>query len=234
VTRRLYGKIPHLPGSRTGPSDRHVDEALAARCTLRERAGDTVLVQEKLDGSCVAIVREPERGAIVAYGREGRPCATARNDGRRAFAAWVAEQAGRFEACLAPGERLVGEWLAVAHGTRYALPHEPFVAFDLFGADGARATFDTLAARAAAARLAMPHLLHRGGALGLEVALERLGTHGFHGALDPAEGLVWRVESADAVAAVAKYVRPGKQDGCYLADHTGQPAVANTWHDPAR
>jgi hypothetical protein len=30
VTKRLYGKIPHLPGSRTGPSDRHVDDALAA------------------------------------------------------------------------------------------------------------------------------------------------------------------------------------------------------------
>jgi hypothetical protein len=230
VTRRLYGKIPHLPGSRTGPSDRHVDELLAARCTLRERPGDLVLVQEKLDGSCVAIVREA--GALVAYGREGRPCASARNDGRRAFAAWLAAQAQRLDGVLGEGERLVGEWLAVAHGTRYALPHAPFVAFDLFAADGARATFATLAARATAARLPVPHLVHQGGALGIEAALARLGTHGFHGALDPAEGLVWRIEANGAVAAVAKYVRPGKQDGCYLADHTGQPAVANTWHDP--
>jgi hypothetical protein len=230
VAKRLYGKIPHLPGSRTGPSDRHVDDALAARCTVREHPGDTVLVQEKLDGSCVAIVREG--GALVAYGREGRPCASARNDGRRAFAAWVAEHAGRFGGVLAEGERLVGEWLAVAHGTRYALPHGPFVAFDLFAAEGARASFDTLAARAAAAGLALPHLVHRGGALGVDAALERLGVHGFHGAVDPAEGLVWRVERSAAVVAVAKYVRPGKRDGCYLADHTGQPPVANTWHDP--
>jgi hypothetical protein len=229
VTKRLYGKIPHLPGSRTGPSDRHVDEALAARCTLRERPGDTVIVQEKLDGSCVAIVREGD--TLVAYGREGRPCASARNDGRRAFAAWLAAHAARVAPALADGERLVGEWLAGAHGTRYALPHAPFVPFDGYAADGTRATYDALAARAAAARLPLPHLVHRGGALAASAALERLGTHGFHGALDPAEGLVWRVEAKGAVVVVAKYVRAGKQDGCYLADHTGQPAVANTWHD---
>jgi hypothetical protein len=222
---RLYGKIPHLPGSRTGPSDRHVDDTLAARCTVRAQPGDHVIVQEKLDGSCVAIVRQG--GALVAFGREGRPCADARNDGRRAFAAWLAGCGERF-AWLGEGERLVGEWLAVAHGTRYALPHGPFVAFDCF-ADGTRATFAELARRAAG--LPMPHIVHEGGAVAIDEALARLGTHGFHGALDPAEGLVWRIEREGRVVAVAKYVRPGKQDGCYLADHTGQAAVANTWHD---
>ena len=169
-------------------------------------------------------------GSLEAFGREGRPCATARNDGRRAFAAWLAAQpTGRFDG-LAPGERLVGEWLAVAHGTRYALPHEPFVVFDCFEASGRRATFDTLCARAAAAGLTLPHVLHDGGALSVPDALARLGPHGFHGALDPAEGLVWRVENAGAVAAVAKYVRAGKDDGRYLADHTGSAPVPNTWH----
>lgn len=229
MARKLFGKIPHLPGSRTGPSDRHVDPALAARCTLRERPGDRILVQEKLDGTCVAIVRLPDL-SLEAYGREGRPCATARNDGRRAFAAWLAAQpTERFAAAVAPGERFVGEWLAVAHGTRYDLPHEPFVVFDCFAANGARATFDTLRARAVAARLTLPHLVHDGGALAIEAALARLGPHGFHGAIDPAEGLVWRVEAAGTVAAVAKFVRAGKEDGRYLADHTGKAPVANTW-----
>lgn len=227
-TKRLYAKIPHLPGSRTGPSDRHVDEATAARCTRRARPGDHVIVQEKLDGSCVAIVRQ--EGAIVAFGREGRPCASARNDGRRAFAAWLATQARRF-AWLGEGERLVCEWLALAHGTRYALPHEPLVVLDAFAADGRRQSCAELAARADAAGLVVPHVIHEGGALGVDDALARLGPHGFHGAIDAAEGLVWRVEAAGAVVALAKYVRPGKRDGCYLADHTGQAPVANTWHD---
>jgi hypothetical protein len=225
---RLYARIPHLPGSRTGPSDRTVDAGLAARCTVAARAGERVFVQEKLDGSCVAIVRHA--GALVAFGREGRPCASARNQGRRAFAVWLAERGERF-AALAEGERFVCEWLAIAHGTRYQLPHEPLVALDFFAADGTRAPLAELAGRAAEADLTLPHLIHEGGALAIEAALARLGTHGFHGAVDPAEGLVWRIERAGATVALAKYVRPGKQDGCYLADHTGQAPVANTWHD---
>src|SRR5688572_22657420 len=118
---RLFPKIPHLPGSRTGPSDRHAPVGLSARCTVLAKPGERVIVQEKLDGSCVVVVRED--GRSVAYGREGRLCAESRNDGRRAFADWVRCHDARF-AFLHPGERLVCEWLTIAHGTRYALPHE--------------------------------------------------------------------------------------------------------------
>lgn len=103
----------------------------------RARPGDRVIVQEKLDGPCVAAVREG--GAITAYGREGRPCAASLNEGRRAFAAWVRDNADRL-GFLDEGERLVCEWLLVAHGTRYALPHEPVVALDRFDAAGTRRT----------------------------------------------------------------------------------------------
>jgi hypothetical protein len=225
----LYGKIPHLPGSRTGPSDRHADDGLARRLTVAARRGDRVIVQEKLDGSCVAVVRRG--GALEAFGREGTPCATARNEGRREFAAWVAANERRF-AWLGEGERVVCEWLAIAHGTRYALPHEPVAALDLFGAGGGgrRAVREELAARVGRA-LPLPHVVHEGGAIGVEAALAILGERGFHGALEPAEGLVWRVEAAGAVAGVAKYVRPGKRDGCYLADHTGSEHVRNAWQD---
>jgi hypothetical protein len=224
----LYGKIPHLPGSRTGPSDRHADDGLVRRLTVQARPGDRVIVQEKLDGSCVAVVRRG--GELVAFGREGRPCATSRNDGRRLFAAWVHAHARSF-AWLAEGERVVCEWLAVAHGTRYALPHEPLVALDLFAAGGRRAVLAELRTRAAARGLPLPHVVHAGGALSVAEGLARLGEHGFHGALDPAEGLVWRVEAGGAVLAAAKFVRAGKQDGLYLADHTGRDPVGNAWQD---
>jgi hypothetical protein len=228
---KLYTKIPHLPGSRLGPSDRTADPDLAARCAGEGRAGDRVIVCEKLDGSCVAIVRT-ERG-LAAYGRDGAPCAESRNEGRRAFAAWVEARAGgdAWRAALATGERLVCEWLALAHGTRYALPHGPAVAIDGFGADGARWPLDEVRRRATAMGLPVARVLHDGGALAIGAAVALLGDRGHHGALEPAEGVVYRVERAGRVIGLAKYVRAGKLDGCYLADKTGGDHVWNRWQD---
>ena len=227
--RKLYGKIPHLPGSRLGPADRTADADLAARCAGAGRSGDRVIVSEKLDGSCVAIVRGA--GGLAAYGRDGLPCAASRNDGRRAFAAWVAAREAAWREALAPGERLVCEWLALAHGTRYALPHGPAVAIDGFGAGGARWPLDEVRRRAAAMGLPVARVLHDGGALAVPEALARLGEHGHHGALDAAEGVVYRVERGGKVIGLAKHVRAGKIDGRYLADKTGGDHVWNTWQD---
>ena len=229
---KLYTKIPHLPGSRLGPSDRTAHVDLAERCAGPGRAGDHVIVSEKLDGSCVAIVRHAQ--GVAAYGRDGRPCAASRNDGRVAFAAWVdarAAAAPRWADVLAEGERLVCEWLALAHGTRYALPHGPAVAIDGFGADGARWPLAEVRRRAAAMELPVARVVHEGAAIAIEAALARLGAQGHHGAIDPAEGLVYRVERDGAVVGLAKYVRAGKRDGCYLADKTGGEHVWNTWQD---
>ncbi len=52
-----------------------------------------------------------------------------------------------------------------------------------------------------------------------------LGTYGFHGALDPVEGVVWRVEHRGKVDFLAKFVRPDKVDGLYL--EKGAPIVWN-------
>src|SRR4051812_43029286 len=103
---KAYGSIPHLPGSRLGPSDRRLPDALARVATEAPRdPHDHVIVQEKLDGSCVAAARLGD--AIVALGRGGDLAERSRNEGRRLWAAWVREQEARFLAALAPGERLV-------------------------------------------------------------------------------------------------------------------------------
>jgi hypothetical protein len=148
------------------------------------------------------------------------------------FAAWLDANRARFDGVLAEGEVLAGEWLALVHGTRYALHHEPFVAFDLLGPDRARAPRDELAARVARAAVILPAVLHRGGPLAIQEAEARLGPHGRHGALDPAEGVVYRVETAPTdegegrrVVVVAKWVRPGKIDGAYLPENTGKEAL---------
>ncbi|MCE9670326.1 RNA ligase family protein [Myxococcus stipitatus] len=232
--RRAYGSIPHLPGSRTGPADRHLSPALARTLTQRARdARDHVVVLEKLDGSCVAAARVGD--SLLALGREGQLAAHSANEARRLWATWVARHAERFLAVLRPGERVVGEWLALAHGTRYALPHEPFVAFDLMR-DEARSPWREVTERLGNAGFVLPGLVHEGAPLAVEAVMERLGGAGFHGALDPVEGAVWRLERRDAqgvrVELLAKYVRPDKVDGSLLPENSGRPAHWN-WRPEA-
>lgn len=224
--KKAFPKIPHLPGSRTGSSDRVAPPELARRCTERATKGDVIVVQEKLDGSCVAVAKLS--GTIVALGREGWRAAESLNPGRQMFHRWVTAQAARFADVLREGEWLAGEWLALAHSTRYRLAHEPFVAFDLFTASGALAT-DALEARLAG-RFARPALLHRGDALSIAAVNALLGEHGRHGAVDAVEGAVWRVERGEAVLHRAKFVRRGKVDGAFLPENSGEPAVWN-WTD---
>ncbi|MDP1824337.1 MAG: RNA ligase family protein [Archangium sp.] len=224
--QKAYPKIPHLPGSRTGSSDKVAPRPLARRCTQQGEPGDTVVVQEKLDGSCVAVLLK--QGEVIALGREGWRAALSQNPGRQMFSRWVGVHAARFDQVLREGEWLVGEWLALAHSTRYRLSHEPFVAFDLFSAGAALST-PALEDRLGD-RFARPHLLHSGAAVEIEVIDARLGELGHHGALDRAEGAMWRVERGGVVVTRAKYVRPGKTDGALLPENSGQPAVWN-WTD---
>ena len=225
---KAYGSIGHLPGSRTGPADRHVPPGHARICTEKARdRRDTIIVQEKLDGSCVAAARIGDD--IVALGREGKLAAASPNRARQLWARFVAEQEARFAAVLAPGERLVGEWLALAHGTRYQLAHEPFVCFDLMRG-ATRAALAELQSRVESAGFVLPGLVHRGGPMAVTAALDALGA-GFHGALDPVEGAIWRVEreinGTTVVDIMAKFVRADKRDGCLLPENTGDEAIWN-------
>jgi hypothetical protein len=124
---KLYPKIPHLPSSRTGLADKHIGQAQAKRLLEACEPSERVIVQEKLDGSNVIVTRQS--GDLLALGRDGRLCANSINPLRIAFATWLEQNAQRFT-WLAESERLALEWLAVAHGTQYELPHEPLVALD--------------------------------------------------------------------------------------------------------
>lgn len=221
MSARVYHRIPHLPGSRTGASDRTAAATLVGWCTVAARPGDEIIVQEKLDGSCVAVARRD--GELVALGREGRRADASPNEGRQRFAAWVDERTFAF---LGEGETLVGEWLALVHGTRYELAHPAFVPFDLFTPSG-RLGLDALTARLAGTGLVTPACLHRGAAIPLDAIEPRLGRYGHHGAIDPAEGVVYRVERAGCPVALAKYVRGGKVDGRFLPEQTGERALWN-------
>lgn len=221
---KAYGSIPHLPTSRLGPGDHKIEEGQDRICCEKARdRHDEILVQEKLDGSCVAAANVD--GQILALGRAGYLATTSKYEQHHLWAAWVRLHEARLRAALRPGQRLVGEWLAQAHGTRYELPHEPFVAFDLMTGT-TRAPYDTFLVAAGAGDFVIPRLIHRGGPFPLADAIAAVETSG-HGALDPVEGVVYRVQRGGAMDFLAKWVRPDKADGCYLPEVSGQPEI---WH----
>ena len=214
IGRKAYGSIGHLPGSRMGPADHHVHPGQAAICTakLRDRR-DLVIVQEKLDGSCVAVVRLGDE--LHAIGRAGWPAQSSRHEMHQLFAAWVRERSDRFLGVLRDGERIVGEWLAQAHGTIYDLSeHEPFAAFDIMAGER-RIPYSEFHARVPG-HFATPTLLHHGGALSVADAMRRHRAEGGHWPCDEVEGVVYRVERDGEVEFLAKYVRHDKIDGKYL------------------
>lgn len=231
---KAYGSICHLPGSRLGPGDHKLNDGQARILTERVRdRSDVVVLQEKLDGTNVCVARVD--GKLLSLGRAGFQAVTSKYEQHRLFADWVAARPDRFE-FLREGERLCGEWLAQAHGTRYVLAHEPFVVFDLI-AGLERVPYDDFRRRVRAAGFVLPHLLSIGPPVSVGRAMELLAgdgresANGFHGAIDPVEGAVWRVERHGAVDFLGKFVRPGKRDGCYLPELTGQPAMWN-WRPP--
>lgn len=222
--RKAYGSIAHLPGSRMGPGDHacHPGQAAIATEKVRDRH-DRVWVQEKLDGSCVSVARV--NGEIVPLSRAGYRAVTSPYFQHILWAEWVLDNIARFDALLSEGERVVGEWLAQAHGTRYDLTdREPFVAFDIMR-EAERLTHDEFTTRMEADFFLPTLLADR--PTSIEDAMAALGLRGHYGALDPVEGVVWRVERKGRVDFLAKYVRPDKVDGCYLESVTGQDPVWN-------
>ena len=228
---KSYGSIGHLPSSRLGPGDHKLHEGMAEILTAKgrkhqDRSRDTIIVQEKLDGSNVGIGKLD--GNIIPLVRSGYRAESSPYVQHHLFASWVHKNWNKFHPFLSEGERLCGEWLAQAHGTRYNLTHDPFVAFDLFR-DGNRILYVELKQRCEEAGIETPHLLHFGvdAPCSVDHAMALLGPHGHHGAIDPAEGAVWRCEAHGKVDFLGKYVRPDKKDGVYLPELNGGDAYWN-------
>ena len=188
-----YGSIPHLPGSNLGPGDHHLNDGQTRICTQRARdRHDLIIVQEKLDGACTDVANC--QGEIVALQRAGYPAETSPYPILQLFSQWVELRKELFRSLLNDGERLVGEWMPLAHGTRYALPgNQPWYVFDLMTGNR-RAPYYEMAERLGSMPGAPPApAVLTTGSTPVEWVQNNLG-HGHHDALDPAEGAVWRVE----------------------------------------
>ncbi len=216
--QKAYGSIPHLPGSRLGPGDHNCGVGQARIATEKARdKHDLIIVQEKLDGSncCAAKIG----GEIIALGRSGYRADDSQYPIHRVFAEYVKEHAERFGALLNEGERIVGEFLAQAVGTRYHLIHEPFVPFDIIQKND-RLPYIEFKARVSAFDFILPRIISIGGPLSVASMLEAIKTSG-HGAIDEVEGAIWRVERKGLVDFLCKYVHHHKQDGKYFPENNG-------------
>jgi hypothetical protein len=182
-----------------------------------------VIVQEKLDGSCVAVARID--GVLHPLGRAGWPAVSSRFEQHRLFDQWVWAHQERFLAVLRDGERIVGEWMAQAHGTLYdfSTGKEPYAAFDIMIGEN-RLPYAQFMERVYGI-LDTPTLLHIGAPMSVERAMELHAEK--HRGCDEPEGVVFRVERKGEVDFLAKWVRPDKVDGKYLPEMSGQPAVWN-------
>lgn len=211
IGRKAYGSIGHLPNSRLGPGDFSVHEGQARICTEKARdKHDRIIVQEKLDGSCVAVART-EDGRLHSLGRRGYLAQTSPFEMHQLFAAWVRENEDRF-GFLEPGERVVGEWLAQAHGTIYVNVREPFVAFDIMR-EAERLTTEAFYDRVGDSLDAVYVL--GAGPIAVADAYAACKSAGRLMEGDP-EGVVYRVERHGKVDFLAKWVRADKVDGKYL------------------
>lgn len=227
---KSYGSIGHLPGSRRGPADRGINDGQSRICQTKARdKHDIVIVQEKLDGSNVAVLKKD--GNCVPLIRAGYLAIQSNHYQHRLFADWTYRNYDRFDALLNEGERVCGEWLVQCHGTRYNLPHEPFVAFDIMiGME--RASYDEFVGRIMHTTFVLPCQFSYGPPCKLESAIEALHirtNREVHGSIDLPEGVVYRVERLGKVDFLAKWVDPNKIDGAYFPEITKGKIVWNTW-----
>jgi len=226
---KCYGHISHLRHSRMGPGDHvcNIGDEIRATINVKDKH-DRIIVEEKLDGTNVGVAKINHM--CIPLVRSGYIATSSKYLQHQLFAKWVYENIDRFDNLLDEGERVCGEWLAMAHSTRYKLFHEPFVIFDIMNGN-IRTCHDILRSRVNEYNFINPHIIHVGKSLSINDAMKKLGKYGFHGAIDPIEGAVWRIERNELVNRfdnsgprewivenLVKYVRYDKKDGIYFRD----------------
>lgn len=214
---KSYGSIPHLIGSRLGEGDHHAHEGQVKICTEKTRdKHDLIIVQEKIDGGNVGVCKV--NGEILAITRAGYLAETSPFRTHHQFKIWVEKEKQRFNCLLNEGERVCGEWLLTSVGTKYNLPHEPFVAFDLIQGKK-RVPFKPFMERVINFDFTIPRVLKIGSPMSINDAMHLINNNvSGHGAIEPVEGAIWRVERKGEVDFLCKYVRPDKVDGKYLEE----------------
>jgi len=222
-----YPRTPHLFGSRGTSDDKHFGE----RESVRFLADDSLIVEEKIDGTNVGIhfaggqLMLQCRGHLVTEGMHPQ---------YDLFKQWTTVKRGVLEDRL--GERFIlyGEWMYAKHSIHYReLPHY-FFEFDIF--DKEADVFLTLEHRMElldGTGIKTVPIVHRGKLKRSE--LEDLIQSSAFGAEfdnpltgrqdDLAEGLYLRTENETQVTGRAKFVRPEFVDKIKQSTHWQQQVM---------
>ena len=214
---KCYGSIPHLSSSRLGEGDHHCSEGQERISTKSLRDGeDLVIVQEKMDGCNAGVCKV--NSEIHAIQRSGYVCLSSPHIQYHYFDKWVKDRESIFHAILKEGERIVGEWLLMAVGTKYNIehPNDLFVPFDIM-TDNERLPYFEFKKRVDNALLT-PNTVSVGASCSVSDALKLIGKFGAFGATERVEGAIWRVEHKGKIDFLTKHVRQNKIDGKYFAN----------------
>ena len=219
---KSYGSIPHLSNSKINQqADKKIDLGQESILTKKVRDWkDLVIVQEKLDGSNVAVAKI--QGRIYALGRSGYEAKTSEYRQHQIFDSWVMKNYNRFDKLLDEGERICGEWLYQVHTLKYNLTHEPFVVFDLFLNKEIRMSYIPFLRKITISNFIPANLVHIGQPITTERAMTKLGKNGGHNCQEIPEGVVYRLERDGKFEFLAKFVREGKLDGLYMEEEIKQ------------
>lgn len=223
-----YPRTPHLFGSRGTDDDKHLNE----RDSLSFIADDSLIVEEKLDGTNVGI-HFTSAGRLVLQCR-GHEITTGMHSQYDLFKQWTMGKRPALESMLEDRYLLFGEWLYAKHSVHYRrLPHY-FFEFDIY--DKERRFFLDLAARLElmdGVGIQTVPVVHRGPAA-VEQLRELIGPSRFDSAFEnPAtgkidnlmEGLYLRIEAEGRVAGRAKWVRPEFVEKVKQSEHWQHQAV---------
>jgi len=214
--KKNYGSMPHLLGSKLGKTDRYVHDGQNKILTEKTRdEHDFIIVTEKYDGSNVGIAKKD--GKIIALTRSGYLADTSPYKQHHYFSKWVDKQKDRFD-FIAEGERIVGEWMLQAHGIKYNILGDPFVAFDYFNAKNERLTYFDMLCAIRSSRVMIPNILHAEyKAISLADSISILESEPCEVfATENPEGFVYRVERKGKFDFMAKYVMPNHNTGQYI------------------
>ncbi len=220
---KSYGSIPHMIGSMLGKGDKRIDERQNEIILQGGRKNDVLIIQEKIDGSCVSVYKD-ERGHLHALSRAGYLATSSPYKQHHYFDKWVKKNADRFHDVLSTGERIVGEWILQAHGTHINLMHEPFVAFDIMVGSIRKPRFQFNRQIGEVFIKPYTHCLlsMNSGKLLRSFIDGDLQIESHHGQ-DKIEGLIFRLETTCPkrgrfVNFLAKYVRGDYEAGKYMKD----------------
>ena len=205
-----YPRTPHLFGSRGTSDDKHLGE----RESVRFLADDSLIVEEKIDGTNVGI---HFAGGELLLQCRGHQITQGMHPQYDLFKQWAMVKRGVLEERL--GERFIlyGEWVYAKHSIFYRELSHFFFEFDIF--DKESETFLTLEARSemlAESGIETVPVVHRG-LLNRSMLESLMGASAFGSEFDHPvsgrrdnlmEGLYLRTEDDNSVTGRAKFVRP--------------------------